>query len=174
MPISLHAAFVPTCRQLIAATLGLIDKAEAHCTDKKIDPAVLLGTRLIADMFPLSYQLKSIAVHSAGAIEGVRAGRFSPDRSQPELTFDTFRTLLGEADEALAAAGVEEMEGWIGRDMAFTIGDKLRVDYDADQFLLSFSLPNFHFHVVTAFDILRSEGVTIGKRDYLGKPRARG
>jgi len=173
MPISLHAAFVPTCRQLIGSTLGLIDKAEAHCTAKGIEPATFLGLRVIADMLPLAFQWKSVAIHSAGAIHGVRAGRFSPDRSDPGADFETHRTRLIEADAVLAAIDPDEMEAWIGRDMAFVAGER-RVDYDADQFLLSFSLPNAHFHVTTGYAILRAQGLTLGKRDYMGAVRHRG
>jgi hypothetical protein len=149
---------------------GLQDKAEAFCADSGIAPATLLQTRLIADMHPYAYQVKSIAVHSQGAIEGVRNGAFSPDTSTPPDSFDGLRRRLAEARAVIEAITPEEMERFETLPMAFLFGTR-RIDFTAVNFLLSFSQPNFYFHATTAYDILRMLGVPIGKTAFMGKQR---
>jgi len=122
-------------------------------------------------MLPLSWQLKWVSTHSIGAIEGVRKGGFSPDRADPPSDFAGLKAQIDSSIEALNAITPEEMEGFVGQDMVFTIGDKLRMDFDAEHFLMSFSLPNFMFHATTAYNLLRDQGIAIGKRDFLGVPR---
>jgi len=170
MAISLYAATIPNYLQLLEAVFRLLEKAEAHCSEKGLDPNSILQARLAEDMNPFVYQVKSAAVHSIGAIEGVRRGSFSPDTTTPPQTFPALKARVSEAVKALNAIAPEEVDGFVGRDMCFVFGDR-RVDYRAEDFLLSFSQPNFFFHVTTAYDILRWKGLPIGKRDYLGKLR---
>jgi hypothetical protein len=172
MSFSLYAAVVPSYLQILGSVRGLLDKAEAHCAEKNLAPGDLIGARLFEDMHPFSYQVKSAAVHSAGAIEGVRKGVFSPDRNPPPETFALLRERIDGAVAALTAVQPAEMEGFIGRDMRFEVGD-FRRDYTAENFLLTFSQPNFYFHAATAYDILRMKGVVIGKRDFLGAQRTK-
>lgn len=170
MSFSLYAAVVPSYLQILGSVKGLLDKAEAHCGEKKLAPGDLIGARLFEDMHPFSYQVKSVAVHSAGAIEGVRKG--GPDRNPPPDTFAALRERVDGAIATLKAIQPPEMDGFIGRDMRFEIGD-FRRDYTAENFLLTFSQPNFYFHASTAYDILRMKGVVIGKRDFLGEQRTK-
>ena len=109
-------------------------------------------------------------MHSLGAIEGVRNGQFSPDTSPLATSFDGLRERLAAARAGLEAVTVDEMEGFFGRDVVFLLGD-LRLPFTAEDFLLSFSQPNFYFHAVTAYDILRARGVAVGKRDFAGRLR---
>lgn len=170
MMLGLYAATVPAWRQQLAAVSRLIDKAESWCTETGATPADVIDARLIADMLPFGYQVKSCVGHSIGAIEGVRAGQFSPDRSGWPDSFAGLKAKIDEADAALAALDVVEIDGLAGRDMAFVMGE-MRMEYLAEDFLLSFSMPNFYFHAATAYDILRQRGVVLGKRDFLGRPR---
>lgn len=170
--ISLYTATVPAFRQTIAATIGVVAKGEAFAAEQGIDPATLVAARLAPDMLPFAYQVYSVANHSRGAIAGVRDGMFSPHRGPFPDSFAALRALLTDADADLAAVDPAEVDGFIGGDMTFVVGD-LRMDYAAEDFLLSFSLPNFYFHAATAYDILRAQGVPLGKRDYLGRPRLR-
>lgn len=170
MPLSLHAAFVPSALQMLGASRWLVDKAESWCGEQGCGHDALTGARLVDDMLAFDYQVKSIAVHTRGAIEGVREGVFAPDMSEPPATFDAMREKLDEAIGALEAASEEEMEGWIGRPMRFLLGEKA-IDFTAEEFLLSFSQPNFYFHAATAYDILRMKGVPLGKRDFMGRLR---
>lgn len=172
MGMSLYEATVPSFRQILGSVGGLIGKAEAFCAERGLAPEALIQAKLAEDMLSFAYQVKSCAVHSIGAIEGVRQGVFAPDRSPPPETFDALRTRLTEAGAALAALDPAEIDGFVGRDMRFEIGER-RLPFVAEQFLLSFSQPNFYFHATTAYAILRAEGVPIGKRDFLGAMRMR-
>ena len=111
MPISLHAAFVPSALQMLGSTRGLIDKAEQWCATHSAEPRDLIGCRLIDDMLAFDYQVKSVAVHTAGAIAGAKSGTFSPDMSDPPGSFDALRAKIDEAVAALEAAGFSAAEG---------------------------------------------------------------
>jgi hypothetical protein len=123
-------------------------------------------------MQPFAYQVKSTAVHSLGAIDGVRRGSFSPDTAEPPATFAALKARITATLSALEAVSPEEVEAFIGRDMRFT-SSRGQLEFTAEQFLLSFSQPNFYFHATTAYDILRWKGVGIGKRDFTGRLRTR-
>lgn len=167
MPLSLHAALVPSWTQILGAGLGWIDKATAH----GLGEAELADARLIEDMFPFAYQVKSMAVHSQGAIEAVRQGVFSPNFGEAlPSTLAELRERLEVAIAVLESVGEEELEDFTGRPMRFEIGEK-RLDFWAEDFLLSFSQPNFYFHASMAYGILRAKGVPVGKIDFLGKLR---
>ena len=172
MAFSLYAATVPSYRQILEAVSGLLGQAEAFCTDKGVAPHDIIQARLAEDMLPFAYQVKSTAVHSLGAIEGVRKGVFSPDMTPPPESFAALKARIAETLAALEAIEAAEVDAFVGRDMRFAFGDR-RIDYTAENFLLSFSQPNFYFHATTAYDILRWKGVPLGKRDFMGKTRAK-
>ena len=170
MPISLYDATVPSFQQVLQSVSGLLSKAETFCQDKGLAAQGILQARLAPDMLPFTYQVKSAVLHSIGAIEGVRKGVFSPDMTPPPDSFAALRTRVSDGLAALAAIEASELEAFIGRDMRFEFGER-RMDFTAENFLLSFSQPNFHFHAATAYDILRWKGVPIGKRDFMGAVR---
>lgn len=172
MPISLYDATVSSYRQTLGAVAGLLEKAEAFCSEQSMPPEALIQARLAPDMLPFAYQVKSTAVHSLGAIEGVRKGSFSPDRTTPPETFPALGARIAATLKALEAIDRAEIESLVGRDMCFVAGER-RFEYSAESFLLSFSLPNFYFHAATAYDILRWKGVQVGKRDFMGRVRTR-
>jgi uncharacterized protein len=172
MAFSLYAATIPSFQQILGAVSGLLDKAAAFCADNSVAPQELIQARLAADMFPLAYQVKSTAVHSLGAIEGIRKGVFSPDTTSPPETFAALKARIAETLTALETIESAEIDGFLGRDVRFAFGTNYR-DYSAENFLLSFSLPNFYFHATTTYDILRWKGLPIGKRDYMGKTRTK-
>jgi hypothetical protein len=167
MPLSLHAALVPTWLQILGASRGWLDKALAH----GMGETELAEARLAEDMLPFAYQVKSLAVHSHGAIEALRHGVFSPNFA--EVLPGTVLEMRDRIDGAIAALlrlDENELDSFVGRPMRFEIGEK-RLDFTAEDFLLSFSQPNFHFHASMAYAILRAKGVPVGKLDYLGKLR---
>ena len=168
--LTLYTATVTAMQQQVAAVAKLLDKGEAFAADKGLDPATLTTARLAPDMLDFAYQVKSVTVHSLGAIRGVRAGVFSPDMTSPPADFAGLRAQLAETSAGLAALTPAEVDGFVGKDVAFVFGER-RMPYLAEDFLLSFSLPNLYFHAATAYDILRSQGVPLGKRDFLGVPR---
>ena len=172
MTFSLYDALIPNFRQTVGAVRALIDKAEAFCAERGVAPDEIIQARLAEDMLPFAYQVKSVAVHSVGAIEGVRRGQFSPDTSEPPASFAGLAARMDEAAAALEAVTPDEVHDFIGGDMAFVFGER-RIPFSAEEFLLSFSLPNFYFHATTAYDILRWKGLPLGKRDYMGGLRTK-
>lgn len=170
MPLSLHAAFVPSALQMLGTTQGLIDKAEAWCSEQGSEPASLIGACLHEDMLPFAYQVKSVANHTGGAIEGIRAGVFSPHMDPPPQDFAGLRAKLDEAIATLDGVSEEELEAKMGAPMLFQMRE-FKMPFKAEDFLLSFSQPNFYFHAATAYDILRMKGLSVGKRDFLGRVR---
>lgn len=170
MAFTLFAATIPSYLQILGSISRLIDKAESFCTEKGLGPEELIQARLAEDMLPFAYQVKSTAVHSMGAIQGVRNGTFSPDVTTPPETFDGLRERIAQTITALEALDPDELESFIGRAMRFEFGSH-HMDFVAEEFLLSFSQPNFYFHATTAYDILRMKGVQLGKRDFNGRVR---
>jgi uncharacterized protein len=170
MAFSLHTATVTAYIQTLEAVAGLINKAEGFCKEKGLAPADLIQARLAEDMLPFAYQVKSTAVHSLGAIEGVRKGVFSPDMTTPPDSFAALSARISETLAGLQAIQPAEVDAFVGRDMCFVMGER-RMDFTAEDFLLTFSQPNFYFHATTAYAILRMKGVPLGKRDFMGRPR---
>jgi uncharacterized protein len=170
MSFSLYAATIPSYRQILGSVAGLVTIAESWCSERGLPAEALIEARLAEDMHPFAYQVKSTAVHSLGAIEGVRRGTFSPDNTPPPATFATLQQRIADTLAALALIEPAEIDGFIGRAMRFSAGER-QVEFTAENFLLSFSQPNFYFHAATVYDILRWKGARIGKRDFIGKLR---
>ena len=173
MALSLYDTTIPCFRQTLGAVAGLLVTAESFCADKGVEPKDIIEARLAEDMLPFAYQVKSTAVHSLGAIEGVRRGVFSPDMTPPPQTFTALRSRIAETLAALETIQPAEVEAFMGRDMRFEFRER-RLEFTAVNFLLSFSLPNFYFHAATAYDVLRWKGAHIGKRDFMGRLRLKG
>lgn len=167
MTVTLHDSFVPTALQTLGAMQGLLGRAEQWAGEHGREPAMLLGAKLAPDMLPLAYQFKSVAVHTGGAVEGVRAGTFGPDMTPPPANFAGVRALLDNAVALLSALNPDELNGMVGRPMEFRMGE-LVLPFRVETFLWSFSQPNYFFHATTAYALLRQAGVPIGKREFLG------
>jgi hypothetical protein len=170
MALSLYDVTVPTFTQTLRALSGVLDKAEAHCGEKNMSPEDWVGARLFSDMAPLSFQVRQAAAHSAGALAAVQKGVFGPDLAAPPETYAALKSTVTDALDALARYTPADINALEGRDMRFEFRER-RMDFTAENFLLSFSLPNFYFHAATAYDILRHNGVPLGKRDFMGALR---
>lgn len=170
MAISLYDVSVTSYLQTLGAVSGFLDKGLAHCQANGIDPATIVSTRLKDDMLPFIFQIVSVAHHSLGAIEGAKAGVFSPSGAVGELDYAGLQKLVSDARTALSAMTPDEVNALEGRDMVFKLGER-KLPFTVPGFLMSFSIPNLHFHATTAYDILRQAGVPLGKRDYLGAMR---
>lgn len=170
MPLSLYEAVIPSQLQVLGALDALLDKAKVFCTEQGRAEDELIDARLAPDMLPFGYQVKSCAAHSMGAIQGVRAGTFSPDTSAWPTDFTSLHGILGAAIRTLQEVDRETFEALAGKDTEFVFGE-MRLPFNGTNFLLSFSQPNFYFHATTAYAILRAQGVKLGKRDFIGIPR---
>lgn len=168
MAISFYDASVGSYQQVVAAMAALLDKAATHFPEDEV--AALPAVGVHPDMLPLRFQIRSVRHHSMGAIEGVRSGVFRPPGKGPENGYADLQAILATTRDELATLDRDEVEALASREIVFEKGD-LRLAFTAENFLLSFSLPNFHFHAATAYDILRMKGMPLEKRDYLGRPR---
>ena len=170
MAFSLYDATVPSWQQILGSVSGLLDKAQAYCLEQQLAPESIIASRLAEDMLPFGFQVKSTVAHSIGAIKGLRRGVFSPDKSPWPDSFAGLREMLASAIGELSALDPAEINAFEGRDMRFEMGN-YKVEFTAENFLLSFSQPNFYFHATTAYDILRAKGLAIGKKDFIGRLR---
>ena len=170
MPVCLYDATVANFQQGVAALEAILGRAPAHFEAQGKPLAEIVGARLAPDMLPFSFQVVSAAHHSLGAIHGARAGLFKPPARAEGLDLAALQALLAQAREGLAALGRDEVNALAGRDVVFELGER-RMPFVAEDFLLSFSVPNFYFHLATAYGLLRQHGMPLGKRDYLGRLR---
>ena len=170
MPFSLYDAVVPSNLQILKAIDALLDKAEAFCAEHARPEADLIDARLAPDMLPFGYQVKSCAAHSIGGIEGVKAGSFSPDMAPWPTDFASLHGALRGAITELDGIDRDAFDALAENDTQFVFGET-RLPFTGANFLLSFSQPNFYFHAATVYAILRSQGVKLGKRDFMGMPR---
>jgi hypothetical protein len=172
MATSLYDLSVPTFLQTVNAVGGFLDRAAAHCVETGTDADDFVNARIFADMAPFHFQIECVAHHSVWGLEAVRNGVFAPPALVGPQPFADLRAMIARAETALKAFQPDEVNGWSGKDLDFRIGPR-QLAFTPESFFLSFSLPNVHFHAVTAYDILRSRGVPLGKRDYEGRLRTR-
>jgi hypothetical protein len=171
MSFSLYEAVVPSNLQILGALAQVMEKAKSFCAERGLSEAEMIDARLAPDMLPLGYQVKSCVVHSIGAIEGARSGSASPDWSEWPTDFDGLKGVLQRASAELSALDRNTVDQLTESDLNFVAGER-KLSFNGANFLLSFSQPNFYFHATTAYAILRAQGVTLGKRDFLGVLRA--
>jgi hypothetical protein len=121
-------------------------------------------------MAPFNFHVEVIPHHSVSAIEALKTGVFAPPALVWPSSFAELQAMVVGAEAALKAFTPDEVNGWAGKDLDLQIGPR-RLRFTSETFILSFSLPNVHFHASMAYAILRTNGVPIGKRDYEGQLR---
>jgi len=173
MAISLYDATVGTYLQVLDATNNVLTKGAAHAEDGGLELADIVSMRLREDMNPFSFQVVSVWHHSLGAIRGVREGVFSPPPSLGKLDYAALQGLVVEAAEELRKETPDSINALADNDMKFKMGD-FEIPFTVENFILTFSLPNFYFHATTVYDMLRMQGVPLGKMDFLGAMRISG
>ena len=167
MTFSIYQASVPVYIRSLKALSTILDKAAAYAAQRKIDPAVLIQARLYPDMLPLARQVQIACSH---AMRGAaRLSRAEPTSVEDKAnSFDDLKALIAKTLEFLNGVDAKKMEGIDEIEITFPIGDRTMTLKGGD-YLLRFSMPNFYFHVTTAYDILRNNGLEIGKADFLGE-----
>jgi hypothetical protein len=156
--------------QTVGAVAGFLDRAAKQCAEMGSDPDDFVGARLFGDMAPFHFHVECVYHHSVWAVEAVKRGLFAPPALVGPIPFIDLQAMIAQTETRLKAFTPEQVNSWAGKDLDFQIGPR-RLRFTAENFFLSFSLPNFHFHAVTAYDILRMKGVPLGKRDYEGQLR---
>jgi hypothetical protein len=169
MPLTMYEVSVPMFRQMLSALSSVLDKAAAYAAEKKIEPSVLLQARLFADMLPLTSQVQIATDHAKGATARLSGGE-PPKFADAEKTVEELKARIAKTLDYIGSVAAAKMDGAEDRQISLKIGG-LQLDFTGRQYLLGFALPNFFFHVTTAYDILRHQGVPIGKRDFVGQIR---
>jgi uncharacterized protein len=167
MTLSLHDASVPVFRQMLAALSDILDKAAAQASERGIDPSTLIEARLAPDMFPLARQVQIATDHAKGATARL-AGHDVPSYADDETTLDELKARIAKTLTFIESMPPAAMQGAETRDIVLKIGGR-ELRFDGRTYLLHFALPNFFFHVTTAYNILRANGIEIGKRDFMGR-----
>jgi uncharacterized protein len=166
MAFSMSRASLPVFEIGLNALSANLDKAAAFAAAKKIDPSVLVNMRLAPDMFPLSRQVQ-IATDQAKNGSARLAGVEAPKYEDNETTIDQLKARITKTLAFLKTLDVRQIDGSIDREINFPVGPN-KGQMKGDDYLNHFVLPNFYFHITTAYNILRHCGVEIGKRDFLG------
>lgn len=168
MTISMYQASAPRFVNTLKNLAAILDKAQAHCEARKIDPLVLSAARLYPDMFALARQVQIACDNAKGAAARL-AGVEVPKHEDSEQTFAELKARIAKTIAFIETLKPAQIDGSEDRDIALKLGAR-EVQWKGMQYLLGFALPNFYFHVVTAYDILRHNGVELAKRDYIGNP----
>ena len=168
MSISMYDACAPRFASMLRNLDAILGKAQAHAAAKKIDPAVLMSARLFPDMLPFVKQVQIATDHAKGAVARL-AGVEVPRFEDTEQSFDELRARLAKTIAFVESFSAEQFDGSEDRDISLRAGGK-DLAFKGMPYLIGYAIPNFYFHLVTAYNILRHNGVEIGKGDYLGKP----
>lgn len=168
MTLSMYQASVPRFVNILGNLSNILDKAQAHIDAKKIDDATLTTYRLFPDMLPMAKQVQ-IACDGAKGVVARLAGLEIPVHEDNEKTLDDLKARIAKTIAFVQSVTPEQIDGTEDKDIVTKRGDK-ETHYKGMQFLLGHAIPNFYFHVTTTYNILRHNGIEIGKRDYLGNP----
>jgi hypothetical protein len=168
MTVSLHAASVPVFNQLLGGLADVLKKAEAHATERKIDPNAYLQSRLYPDMFPLLRQVQ-IACDFAKSVSARLAQAEVPAWEDNEATFEDLQSRIARTQAFIAGLDAAGFEGAESRDIVLRPGTPKEKHLTGQAYVLSYGLPQFFFHVTTAYALLRHAGIEIGKRDFMGQ-----
>jgi hypothetical protein len=166
MPLSMYGASVPLFTRTLNALSAVLDKADAYCAAKKVEPSVLLNTRLYPDMLPLTRQVQltcDFAKNCVGRLSGE-----PPKFPDEEKTIEELKARIAKTLDFVNSVKPQQIDGTEEKDITFPLGPENKMTMKGEAYLVTFALPNFYFHATTAYDILRHCGVELGKRDFLG------
>ena len=168
MNISMYQASAPRFVNILKNLSVILDKAQAYADARKIDPTVLTSSRLYPDMFTLARQVQTACDTAKGAVARL-AGIEIPKYEDTEQTLAELKARITKTIDFIGTVKAAQIDGSEDKPIVLKIRGQ-DVNYTGMQYLLGFAHPNFYFHVTTAYDILRHNGVEIGKRDYIGNP----
>jgi uncharacterized protein len=166
MNVSMHSMSVPIFARTLGSLAAILDKAAAHAETRKIDPAVLLQSRLFPDMFPLVRQVQLASDFAKGSCARL-VGDEPPKYDDNETTIPDLKARIARTTDFIRSLDASRFAGAETREISLKIRDTVQ-KYAGLPYLSHVALPNFFFHATTAYDILRHAGVEIGKRDFLG------
>ena len=168
MTISMYSASVPVFQQGLKALSAVLTKAEAHATEKKIEPAALLQARLYPDMLAFTRQVQ-LSCDFAKRASARLAGMEPPKNADTEQSFAELQARISVTLDFLASLTPAQFEGSDIRELNIPMGPDSSMVFTGQNYLLQYALQNFFFHLTTAYDLLRHNGIAIGKRDFIGR-----
>ena len=161
---------VGSYKQAVDGMITVMNKGAEFASKNNLDPDNFVKARLHEDMLPLLFQVNCVELHTLGALNGIESGVFTPPSTTEQLDFDGLQAMLIKTKSELETLDPEYVESLSGKSMIFKFKD-YELPFTAENFVMSFSLPNLYFHTTTAYDILRHNGVPLGKADFLGRMR---
>ena len=167
MSVSMYQASVPRFVNALKNLSHILEKAQAHAEAKKIDPLILASSRLYPDMLPLTKQVQ-IASDTCKGLVSRLAGVDIPSYEDTEKTLVDLQARVTKTMAYVESFTPAQIDGTEDKDIVVKRGEK-ETHYKGMQFLLGHAIPNVYFHITTTYNILRHNGVEIGKSDYLGK-----
>ncbi len=167
MSISMYAASVPVFQQALGALSGVLSKAEAHAAAKNIAPEVFLQSRLYPDMFNFTRQVQIACDFAKGTCQRLAGQEVTPI-ADTEVSFADLQARIAKTLELIAAAPATSIEGSEDRVIVLMPGSARERTFNGQAYLLTYALQHFFFHATTAYDILRHNGVEVGKKDFVG------
>ena len=167
MTNAIYTASIPVFKQMLGGLKEVLRKAEAHATEKKIDPNALLQARLFPDMFSMLRQVQ-VATDFAKSVSARLSGVEVPKVEDNEKTFAELQTRIATVLAFIEGLNVASFDGAATREIITQAGTPKEKRFTGQSYLFNYGLPHFFFHTTTAFAILRHNGVEIGKKDYLG------
>ena len=165
MALSMYNSSVPVLRHILCSLSTILKKAAEHAETKKIDPSVLTSARLFPDMFALTRQVQIATDQAKGCVARL-AGLAIPKFDDTETGFDELQARIAKTIAFLDGVKAEQIDGSEENEIRFQLHERT-LEYTGQNYLNQWVLPNFYFHVTTAYNILRHNGVEIGKKDFL-------
>ncbi|WP_284616849.1 DUF1993 domain-containing protein [Aquabacterium humicola] len=166
MSLSMYSASVPVFKRQLTGMLGWLDKAEAHAQARKFDPNNYLQTRLAPDMLPFIAQIRIASDGAKGCVARL-AGIEIPKFEDNEATIDELRQRIRKTLEFIDSVGRDKIDGSEEREITIPMRNRDPIQFKGEFYLKHWALPNFFFHVTTAYALLRHNGVELGKKDFL-------
>ena len=166
MPLSMYSASVPALKHSLNSLATILRKAAEHAVSRNIAPGVLVNARLFPDMFALAKQVQ-IATDQAKGCAARLAGIEIPKFDDTETTFEELQARIIKTIAFLDSVKAEQIDGSEERDISFQIHER-KFEFKGKDYLISWVFPNFYFHATTAYNILRHNGIELGKKDFLG------
>lgn len=167
MSLSMHSVSVPVIQRMLGNLLKWLDKAEAHAQARKFSPDNYLALRLAPDMLPLLKQIQIASDNAKGCVARL-AGQEIPKWDDTETTLADVRARIQRTLDYVASVPAAAFEGSETREIVIPLRNRDPLVFTGENYLRHFALPNFYFHVTTAYALLRHAGVELGKGDYLG------
>jgi uncharacterized protein len=167
MTSQMHTTSVPVFHQMLGGLSDILAKAEAHAEHKKLEPAALLQARLYPDMFTLTQQVQ-VACDFAASVSARLAGVDVPTTANLETSYADLRARIAATQAFIGGLSPQAFEGSAARDIVLRPGTPKERRLSGQAYLVHYGLPQFFFHVTTAYALLRHNGLEVGKKDYMG------